>query len=138
MALANIIARDDQTVKTGRWQKSSTLDLNLAGKTFGCLGLGRLGTAASKIAVNAFRMNVIAWSTSLTQEAADDQAQSVGLPPGAFKVANSKAELFEQADVLSVHYVLSPRSRDIISGAELELMKSSALLVNIFAWSPDQ
>lgn len=75
-------------------------------------------------------MRVLAWSNSLTQEKADAQAESAGLPPGSFRVAASKAALFEGADVLSVHYVLSERSRNIVSATELALLKPSAMVVN--------
>jgi phosphoglycerate dehydrogenase-like enzyme len=75
-------------------------------------------------------MNVVAWSSSLTQEAADEKAKKFGLPAGTFRVVGSKDELFQVADVLSVHYVLSERSRDIVSERELAVMKPSALLIN--------
>lgn len=130
LALANNISRDDSTVKSGGWQGDLPLSVNLAGKTFACLGLGRLGTEVAKMAVTAFGMRVQAWSNSLTQEKADAQAQSTGLPPGTFVVAPSKAALFEAADVLSVHYVLSERSHNIVSADELALLRPSAMFVN--------
>jgi len=74
-------------------------------------------------------MKVICWSSSLTQEKADDTAHAAGLEPGEFE-AVSKEDLFKQADVLSVHYVLSDRSRGIIGSRELGLMRADALLVN--------
>ena len=130
LALANNVSRDDSTIRSGGWQGELPLSINLAGKTFACLGLGRLGTEVAKMAVTAFGMRVLAWSSSLTQEKADAQAQSAGLPPGTFAVAPSKATLFEEADVLSVHYVLSERSRNIVSGSELALLKKSAMFIN--------
>jgi phosphoglycerate dehydrogenase-like enzyme len=84
----------------------------------------------AKVAVWGFDMKIKAWSSSLTQEAADERAKSCGLPPGTFEVAGSKEELFETADILSVHYVLSARSRDIVGAKELALMKPTALFVN--------
>lgn len=74
-------------------------------------------------------MNVIAWSENLTQAKADEAAEGMGLERGTFK-AVSKAELFQQADVISLHYVLSPRSRGIVGAGELGMMKRSAVLVN--------
>ena len=130
LALANNISRDDSTVKSGGWQGDLPLSVNLAGETFGCLGLGRLGTEVAKMAATAFGMRIQAWSSSLTQEKADAQAQSAGLPAGTFAVASSKAALFEAADVLSVHYVLSGRSRVMVSANELALLKPSAMFVN--------
>lgn len=84
---------------------------------------------------SAFGMRVVAWSQNLTQEAADEKAAEMGLstelPDGTkrFKVA-SKDEAFSSADVLSVHLVLSDRSRGIVSTADLQKMKDTAFLVN--------
>lgn len=128
LGLSRHIARDDRLVKEGGWQ-GATLATALPGKTLALCGLGRLGTAVGRIAVLAFGMRVIAWSSSLTQEKADEQAKSAGLEPGEFEVV-SKEELFKQADVLSVHYVLSDRSRGIVGRQELGLLKPEALLVN--------
>lgn len=110
------------------WQTG--LVSSLGGKTLGLLGLGRLGTQAAVTGKLGFGMNVLAWSTSLTQEKADEAAQSRGLAPGSFQVAAFKEDLFRRADVLSVHYVLSPRSRGIVAATDLAQMKSTAILVN--------
>jgi len=75
-------------------------------------------------------MRVIAWSTNLTQEKADEQAQAQGLPSGSFEAVSSKPEFFRRADVVSLHNVLSERSRGIVGKTELDTMKSTALLVN--------
>ena len=128
LGLARSIARDDKVVKEGGWQ--SGMAFGLAGKTLGVLGLGRLGAQSAKTGVVGFGMNVLAWSTSLTQEKTDEQAEKQGVPPGIFKVASSKRELFEKADVLSVQYVLSERSRGIVGEPELSAMKKNSLLVN--------
>jgi glycerate dehydrogenase len=128
LGLSRHIARDDAIVKGGGWQGDS-LATALPGKTLALLGLGRLGTAVGRIAAVAFGMRVICWSSSLTQEKADEQAKSVGLEAGEFEVV-TKEDLFRQADVLSVHYVLSDRSRGIVGEKELSLLKKEALLVN--------
>lgn len=129
LSLCGRIPQDDAALRGdhGAWQ--SGYSLGLAGKTFGVCGLGRLGARAARIAVLAFGMNVVAWSNSLNQEKADASAKDAGLPPGTFK-AVSKQELFQTADVVSVHYVLSDRSRGLIGRDELALMRSSAVLVN--------
>jgi lactate dehydrogenase-like 2-hydroxyacid dehydrogenase len=133
LGIARGIASDDAEVKSGGWQTSFTV--GLSGKTLGILGAGKLGTAVARIAKLAFGMEVIAWSSSLTQEAADQKALESGLPAEdeqgnkTFR-AVSKEELFEKADVLSVHYVLSDRSRGIVGAADLAHLKPSALLVN--------
>lgn len=128
LGLARNIARDDASIKHGGWETSFATGLK--GKTLGMLGLGRLGADTAKVGVLAFGMNVAAWSRSLTQEAADEKAKSFGLPAGTFRVVGSKDELFQDADVLSVHYVLSERSRDMVGERELALMKPTALFVN--------
>ncbi|MCJ1291658.1 hypothetical protein MMC34_003203 [Xylographa carneopallida] len=126
LALANSISRDGATIRSGGWQTG--FNTGLAGKVLGIVGLGRLGVRVAKIGL-AFGMRVVAWSTSLTQESADAQAQAAGVPAGAFR-AVSKDELFRTADVLSLHLVLGERSRGVVGEAELRAMKRSALLVN--------
>lgn len=128
LGLARNIARDDACIKHGGWE--SSFATGLTGKILGLLGLGNLGADTARVGVIAFGMNVVAWSSSLTQEAADEKAKKFGLPAGTFRVVGSKDELFQVADVLSVHYVLSERSRDIVSDRELAVMKPSALLIN--------
>ncbi|EDN03692.1 D-isomer specific 2-hydroxyacid dehydrogenase [Histoplasma capsulatum] len=128
LGLARNIARDDAAVKNGRWQGSFAT--GLAGKTLGVLGLGALGAATAKSGALAFGMRVVAWSSNLTQDAADEKAAGLGLPAGTFEVAPNKLALFREADVLSVHYVLSERSVGIVGAEELGVMKPTALLVN--------
>ena len=99
------------------WQASVGNDLE--GKTFGTVGLGRLGTRTANVA-KALGMKAIAWSTNLTREKC--QAAGVGFA--------TKEELFAQADVISVHLILSQRSRGIIGAADLARMKPTAFLIN--------
>ncbi|KAJ8066495.1 hypothetical protein OCU04_005554 [Sclerotinia nivalis] len=133
LGIARNISSDDKVVKEGGWQ--TTLATGLAGKTFGTLGLGKLGTSVAKIMYSAFGMKIIAWSSSLTQEAADQKARDCGFAPEdedgekVFKVV-SKEELFSTADVVSVHLVLGDRSEGIVGEKDLDLMKKSALFVN--------
>ena len=134
LGIARGIASDDATVKSGGWQ--TDLATGLSGKNFSTLGLGRLGGNVAKIMYESFGMRILCWSSSLTQEGADQKAKALGLPSEdpedgekVFKVV-SKGELFSQADVLSVHYVLSDRSRGIVGKEDLANLKKSALLVN--------
>jgi len=133
LSLARNIAADDANVKNGGWQ--SVFATGLSGKTLGVVGLGRLGVSTARIMKVAFGMKIVAWSSNLAQEAADEQAKSAGLPVAdedvekTFKVV-SKEELFRTADVVSVHLVLSDRSRGVITKDDLERMKSTAFLVN--------
>jgi phosphoglycerate dehydrogenase-like enzyme len=108
---------EDRALRAGVWQ----LDLprNLAGTTLGLAGLGRLGSAMVDPA-RAFGMDVIAWSENLTSERTAEL--------GVGKV--TKDELLERADVLSIHLVLSDRTRGLFGAGDLALMKSSAVLIN--------
>ncbi|KAL2129035.1 hypothetical protein VTI74DRAFT_8309 [Chaetomium olivicolor] len=133
LSAARNIAQDDACVKAGGWQ--SVPATGLKGKVFGTVGLGRLGMAVARIMHVAFGMRVVAWSENLTQEKADEKAKEAGLlverfgGEKTFQVVN-KEELFRTADVVSVHLVLSDRSRGGISKKELEVMKPSAIFVN--------
>lgn len=132
LGIARLLASDDRNVKNGLWE--TDLATGLSGKTFSTLGLGRLGGNVAKIMYQSFGMRILAWSSSLTQETADEKAEALGLPveedgEKVFKVV-SKEELFKEADVLSVHYVLSDRSRGIVGAEDLKLLKRSALFVN--------
>lgn len=128
LGLARNIARDDAAVKAGLWEISPATGLK--GKTLGLLGFGNLGARVASVGAYAFGMKIIAWSNSLTQAAADEKAKSFGLPVGTFVVAQSKDDLMRSADILSIHYVLSERSRNIVGDKELHIMKPTSLLIN--------
>jgi lactate dehydrogenase-like 2-hydroxyacid dehydrogenase len=128
LGIARHVARDDRLIKEGGWQ-GPTLASGVSGKVLGLAGLGRLGTSVGRIAVQAWGMRIIAWSTNLTQDKADEQAKSVGLEPGDFEVV-SKERLFADADIVSIQLVLSERSKGIVGSADLQRMKKSALFVN--------
>jgi phosphoglycerate dehydrogenase-like enzyme len=117
LALARKIPSEASAVRHGGWQVSVVEDLG--GKTLGVLGLGRIGSRVAKIG-QAFDMGVIAWSQNLTPDRA--QAQEVRWV--------SKEELFRQADFLSIHLVLSRRTRGLVGASELALMKPSSRLIN--------
>lgn len=109
------------------WQQGTIM--TLPGKKLGLVGLGKLGVAFGKIALQSFGMEVVAWSTNLTQERADEQAVAAGLEKGSFQ-AVGKEELFGGADVVSLHVVLSDRTRGVVGKKELEMMKKRAVLLN--------
>jgi phosphoglycerate dehydrogenase-like enzyme len=117
LGAARRIAEDHQAMRQGLWQ--TRIGNRMAGKTLGVLGLGRLGSAVARVGL-AFDMQVIAWSQNLTAERAAEK--------GVARV--DKDELFRRSDVLSVHVVLSPRSRGLVGRREIGLMKKSAILVN--------
>ncbi|KAL7949180.1 D-isomer specific 2-hydroxyacid dehydrogenase [Trichoderma barbatum] len=128
MALSRNIAADDAAMKTGPgWQ--TELATGLTGLTIGIVGLGRLGAAVARIGHLAWGMKILCWSENLTQEKANRMAVQVGLPPETFHVVN-KEQLFRNADIVSLHYVLSNRSQGIVGAQDLHQMKNSAMLIN--------
>ncbi|KAL9111708.1 MAG: hypothetical protein Q9227_003983 [Pyrenula ochraceoflavens] len=128
LGLAKRVAEGDASIHAGGWETG--LGAALAGKKLGLLGLGKLGAQAARTGMLGFNMEILAWSENLTQEKADEAARNLGVEAGKWKVAGSKEALFREADILSVHYVLSERSRGIVGHKELSVMKNSALLIN--------
>ncbi len=117
LALVRSIPAEHDSVRSGGWQ--TTIGGDLDGATLGLVGLGRLGARMARIGA-AFGMEVLAWSQNLDPAAAREAGvESV-----------EKLALFERADVVSVHYRLSGRSRGLVGGAEIGAMKPSAYLVN--------
>jgi phosphoglycerate dehydrogenase-like enzyme len=114
---ARHITAEAAAVVSGGWQRSVGDDI--AGKTLGIIGLGNLGSKVAKVA-QAFGMHVIAWSQNLSAE----RAAAVGA------ALVSKDELLRQADIVSIHLVLSDRTRGLIGARELALMKPDARLIN--------
>jgi len=117
LGLACQIPAHDRGMKSGQWQ--TKLNGNVGGKTLGVVGLGKLGSAVARVGL-AFGMKVIAWSQNLT----DERAAEVG----AIRV--EKKTLLSQSDYVSIHLILSDRSRGLIGAEELKQMKPSAYLVN--------
>jgi phosphoglycerate dehydrogenase-like enzyme len=117
IALTRNFAPEDAAIRAGGWQH--TIGPGLAGKTLGIVGLGRLGVPVATLA-HAFGLSVIAWSPHLTPERAQ--------PHGVRAV--SKASLFSESDVITIHLPLSDASRGLIARADLALMKPSAYLIN--------
>jgi phosphoglycerate dehydrogenase-like enzyme len=118
LAMARRTAIEDHNMRQGGWQV--TLGTGLNGKVLGVIGLGRLGAQVAKIGL-AFGMKVFAWSQNLTRE----RAAEVGVGYVAGKDA-----LLTLADVVTIHLVLSERTRGLIGKKELELMKPTAYLIN--------
>jgi phosphoglycerate dehydrogenase-like enzyme len=117
LAGARHIVPESKAVRAGGWQ--TTVGQELEGKVLGVVGLGRIGAQVARIGL-AFRMKIIAWSQNMTPEIAG--------AAGATMVP--KSELFRQADIVTVHLVLSKRTRGLIGAAELEVMKPTARLIN--------
>ena len=117
LAGARHITSENASLRAGGWQRCIGGDM--AGLTLGILGLGNIGSQVAKVGL-AFGMQVIAWSQNLSSQAA--------ATVGARRV--SKEELLRLADVISIHLVLSSRTRGLIGAAEFALMKPSARLIN--------
>lgn len=117
LALVKRIPLEDRALRAGLWQTGLTQ--GLAGKRLGLLGLGKLGTQVARVG-QAFGMEVVAWSENLTAERAAEV--------GARRV--EKRELFATSDIVSLHVILSERTRGVVGAEELGAMKPSAFLVN--------
>jgi phosphoglycerate dehydrogenase-like enzyme len=117
MALQRNLVAEANSLRSGGWQVGLGGDLH--GKTLAVLGLGSIGQKVAGYA-KAFGMRVIAWSENLTEARASEAGVTLV----------SKQELFEQADILTVHLVLSPRSQGLVDAQALSWMKPTALLIN--------
>jgi phosphoglycerate dehydrogenase-like enzyme len=111
------IVHENNSIRNGGWQKSVGQDLS--GKILGVVGLGNIGGQVARIGL-AFSMKIIAWSENLTPEIAE--------AAGARLV--SKDELFRQADIVTIHLILSGRTKGLVGAAELALMKPTSRLIN--------
>jgi phosphoglycerate dehydrogenase-like enzyme len=117
LAAARNLPAELRSVREGGWQVG--VGTGLSGKTLGLLGLGNLGSRVAKVG-QAFGMETIAWSQNLTTERAAEHGVT----------AVSKEDLFALSDVLSVHLVLSDRTRGLVGTEQLAAMKPDAILVN--------
>lgn len=118
LALVRRIPTEDREMRRGNWQ--TEMGEGLQGKRLGVIGLGRLGKQVASVG-RAFGMSVMAWSENLTR----DRTEAVGV-----ELASNKAELLERADVVTIHLVLSERTRGLIGASELRLMRETSYLVN--------
>jgi phosphoglycerate dehydrogenase-like enzyme len=111
------IVHENNSIRNGGWQKSVGQDLS--GKILGVVGLGNIGGQVARIGL-VFGMKIIAWSQNMTPEIAE--------AAGARLV--SKDELFRQADIVTIHLILSGRTKGLVGVAELGLMKPTSHLIN--------
>src|SRR2546422_8196283 len=118
LELTRNIGRENARMHAGE-PLQKFVGMEIEGRTLGVIGLGKLGTKVSKLA-QAFGMNVIAWSPNLTPE----KCKEVGVGYA------SKEELFSTADIVTIHVVLSQRSRGLVGTAEFARMKPTSYLVN--------
>jgi phosphoglycerate dehydrogenase-like enzyme len=112
------VVQESNSVRAGGWQASIGRELD--GKVLGVLGLGNIGGQVARIG-RAFGMQVIAWSQNLTAEVAREA--------GATWV--SKDELFRRADIVTIHLILSDRTKGLVGAREIALMRPTSRLINI-------
>ena len=117
LGLTRNMRQETENMFQGYWQ--TTIGTELKGKVLGLAGLGKQGSQVASIG-KAFGMEVIAWSENL--KIADDEAQGV--------LAVSKEYLLEKSDILSIHLVLSDRTKDLFKYDELAKMKSTSYIIN--------
>lgn len=117
LAASRHIVHENLAFRRGAWQQG--IGIGLAGKTLGVLGLGRVGGAVAEVGA-LFGMKVITWSPNMTPERAAERGAT----------AVTKAELLRRSDVLTLHMVLSPKTRGLLGAEDLAQMKTSSLLVN--------
>ncbi len=117
IVLARHIPQEAQRMRSGGWQ--TTVGVGLNGKVLGILGLGKLGSEVARVG-RALQMEVITWSQNLTAA----HASSLGV------TRVEKDELFQHADFVTIHLVLSKRTRGLVTARELALMKPGAYLIN--------
>jgi phosphoglycerate dehydrogenase-like enzyme len=119
IAAARAIPAADKIMRAGGFQYGVPVGMGLADKTLGIVGLGRLGARLARSAL-ALDMKVIAWSPNLTAARAEE----------AGAVLVGKSDLMRDADVISVHMVLSPHTRSLVGAEDIALMKRGAILIN--------
>jgi phosphoglycerate dehydrogenase-like enzyme len=119
LAAARAIPAADANMRAGRFQEGLPVGISLAGKTIGIIGLGRLGSSMASYC-RALNMTVLAWSENLT--AGKAQAAGASLV--------SKETLLSHCDAVSIHLVLSSRSRGLIGASDIAMMKPGAILIN--------
>ena len=117
LGLVRNLREESENMYQGYWQ--TTLGFELKGKTLGVIGFGKIGIQVSKVAL-AFGMNVIAWSENLKISIANENKV----------LAVTKEELLEKSDIVTIHTVLSERTKNLITKKDFELMKDTAFLIN--------
>ncbi len=119
LAVTRNIHQADAAIRGGHWHEGVALGGILEGKRLGVVGLGKIGNRTARFG-QAFGMDVVAWSENLTPETAAGS--------GALRV--EKDELFRTSDVVSLHLVLSDRTRGVVGAPELQSMKDGAIIIN--------
>lgn len=116
-AITRRVPQEDAAMRAGRWQ--TTLGVGLQGKALGLVGLGRVGSDVARIAP-AFDMDILVWSPTMTQKRAGKYGAE----------AVSKADLFSQSDIVSIHVPLNDGSHGLVDESDLALMHPTSYLIN--------
>jgi phosphoglycerate dehydrogenase-like enzyme len=119
LAVARGVPAGDAAMRAGRFQAGTKAGIELAGRTLGLIGLGRIGQLVAGYGT-ALGMRVLAWSENLTPE----RAQAGGA------IYATKTELLGQADMVSLHLVFSPRTAGVLGAAEIGMMNPGSILIN--------
>lgn len=120
LGLARAVTPENTGLRTGAGPWQRTVGSDLAGSVLGVVGLGRIGSQVAQIG-RVFGMDVVAWSQNLTTDAAE---------ASGVRLAGSKEELLAAADVVTIHLVLSDRTRGLLGAPELDRMRPTSFLVN--------
>jgi D-3-phosphoglycerate dehydrogenase / 2-oxoglutarate reductase len=118
LGLARLIPMADASMKAGKWEKSAFMGAELAGKTLGLLGIGRIGAATAKLAAG-FGMKVIAYDPMFDGA----EIQKRGAQPASFE------DVLKKADYVSLHLPLSEKTKNLIGAEQIAMMKPGARLV---------
>lgn len=119
LALSRKIAIADASVKSGKWEKSRFMGMELRNKTLGVIGMGRIGSQVVKRS-KAFEMDVIVYDPYITEETAKELGVEI----------TTLDDLVQKADVMTIHVPLTPETKGLISKDELAKMKDNAILLN--------
>ncbi|ODS39253.1 MAG: hypothetical protein A7315_11350 [Candidatus Altiarchaeales archaeon WOR_SM1_79] len=122
LALLRDIAKADRSMKENKWEKSIFTGTELEGKTLGVIGFGRIGRTVAYIG-EAFGMRVIAYDPFITPEDVREDDR--------LKLVENPDDLLRDADIVSIHCVLTPETKHLINAEKLSLMKKTAVLINI-------
>src|SRR3954469_10143717 len=120
LALSRNIAPAYESLKAGKWERNKYMGTQVAGKTLGVVGLGRIGVAVAKRA-RALEMNVLGYDPFM----AKDRAQELGIEP-----VETVADMLSRVGYLTVHTPLADETRGLVGAAQLDRMKKGVRLIN--------
>jgi D-3-phosphoglycerate dehydrogenase len=120
LALARHIPQADRSLRDGHWERKKFTGIQLNGKTLGIIGFGRVGRAVAE-RVRCLGVNEIAYDPFVPE----DIARHLGL-----SLVPRIDELFERADIISLHAVITDETREIINAQAIAQMKDGVLIIN--------